>query len=99
MVCDLTGIHKNRVPEVVGYMSAYEQYERNGFGMNMKAMGWERIKGLMCTDSSQDPLNCLDCPRIKTCEVGQRAVVLLDEMTMQKVNKGYAKPRAFAEET
>lgn len=99
MVRNLTWVHKNRVPEVVGYMSAYEQYERNGFGMNMKAMGWERIKGLMCTDSKQDPLNCLDCPRVKTCEVGQRAVVLLDEMTMQKEKRGYAKPRAFAEET
>ena len=80
-------------------MSAYEQYERQGFGMNVKAMGWERIKGLMCTDSNQDPLNCFDCPRVKTCEVGQRAVVLLDEMTMQKEKRGYAKPRAFAEET
>lgn len=99
MVCDFTGFHKNRVPEVVGYMSAYEQYERQGFGMNVKAMGWERIKGFMCTDSNQDPLNCFDCPRVKTCEVGQRAVVLLDEMTMQKEKRGYAKPRTFAEET
>ena len=52
-------------------------------GPNFKYMGLERVKQYMCGKSHMDPMFCVDCQKYKTgiCEVGERAVALLEKAT------------------
>lgn len=78
-------------------MSAYSQLYKWDQETKIPEMDLEQIKTMMCPISGGDHLKCVDCKSIKTCQAGQRVVVLLDQETkskrMENLKIGYEKRR------
>ena len=81
-------------------MSAYTQLSKWDQETKIPQMDLEQIKTMMCPISGGDHLKCVGCKSIKTCQAGQRVVVLLDQETkskrMENLKIGYEKRRSEA---
>ena len=62
-------------------MSAYTQLAKWDQETKIPEMNLEQIKTMMCPISGGDHLKCIDCKSLKTCQAGQRVMVLLEEET------------------
>lgn len=78
-------------------MSAYSQLSKWDQETKIPQMDLEQIKTMMCPISGGDHLKCVGCKSLKTCQAGQRVVVLLDQETkskrMENLKIGYEKRR------
>ena len=58
--------------------------ERNS---KIEQMGLAELKQYLCMKNYQNPEKCKDCPGVKTCKAGQRAVLLLNEREVQQMTE------------
>lgn len=65
-------------------MGAYEQMMKQE-EVRIPQMDLEQIKTMLCPISNHDPLKCVGCKSLSGCPAGQRANVLLEEATKQKL--------------
>ena len=58
--------------------------ERN---TKIENMCMEELKRYLCMKNNQKPEKCLECAGLKSCKAGQRAVVLLNEIELDKISQ------------
>lgn len=76
-------------------MGAYEQMMKQE-EVRIPQMDLEQIKTMLCPISNHDPLKCVGCKSLSGCPAGQRANVLLEEATKQKMIKQGIRPNNIA---
>lgn len=76
-------------------MGAYEQMMKQE-EVRIPQMDLEQIKTMLCPISNHDPLKCVGCKSLSGCPAGQRANVLLEEATKQKLIRQGIRPNNIA---